>query len=124
MMIQKNVLDTIYPDVKGAISEIAKGLGIAVEYTWTIIVKQYVVKGVTELLIFVLGLSIGIIGVVLLTKYIKNNEKITWKIIPSITLLIISIIAICNVNFHMMLQGLINPEFGAMSYILDFVKTL
>lgn len=120
----KDLAGFLYPDIKTALTEIAKSLGVAVEYVWTILVKQYIVKGVAELLIFILALTLIIIGVVMLNKYIKNNTKVNWKILPSIILIICGIFSGINVDYAMMLQGLINPEFGAMNYVLEFVKTL
>lgn len=46
----KGVASEIYPDVKNALSEIARGLGIGVEYTWSVLVKQYVVIAIAELI--------------------------------------------------------------------------
>jgi hypothetical protein len=35
---------------------------------------------------------------------------------------IIGLIIACNVDYYTMLTGLINPEYGAIDYILKFVK--
>jgi hypothetical protein len=120
----KGVASEIYPDVKNALSEIARGLGIGVEYTWTVLVKQYVVIAIAELLKLILSLAIFICGIVWLWKIVKNNTAITWKIVPGVLMLIIGLSMMCSINIIEIIQGLINPDFGAINYILQFIKTL
>ena len=120
----KEVTSEIYPDVKSAITEIARGLGVGAEYVWTVLVKQYVVLGIAELLKFILFLAILIIGIVFTIKVINNSKEITWKIIPSLILAIMGLSLITSIDYIVILQGLINPDFGAINYVLDFIKTL
>ena len=113
----------IYPDVKAAVVQIADALGVAATYVWGVLVKQYVVHGVAELLMFILGIVLVICAIFSIRKQMRA-EVITWKIIPGIFLAFIALVAFCNVDYVVMLQGLINPDFGAINYILDFVKTM
>lgn len=113
----------IYPDVKAAVVQIADALGVAATYVWTVLVKQYVVHGVAELLMFVLGVVLVICAIFSIRKQMRA-EVITWKIIPGVLVAFIALVAFCNVDYVVMLQGLINPDFGAINYILDFVKTM
>ena len=80
-----------------------------------------VVKGAVEILHLVFALIFIIFGCVLFSKNF-NSTQITWKIIPGIIVVIIGLIIACNVDYYTMLMGLINPEFGAINYILEFVK--
>ena len=120
----KSVAETIYPDAKAAVSELAKALGVGAEYVWSVLVKQFVVKGIAELLVFVLGLLLLIAGIVWLARYLIKNAEVDWKIIPSIMLLLASIVILVDVEYVNMLQGIINPDFGAINYVLDFIKEL
>jgi hypothetical protein len=120
----KDATSGIYPDVKNAITEIARGLGVGAEYVWTVLVKQYVVLGIAELLKFILFLTILIIGIVLTIKVVNNSKEINWKIIPSVILTIIGLSLITSIDYITILQGLINPDFGAINYILEFIKSL
>lgn len=120
----KGATGELYPDVKDAVSAIANGIGVATEYVWTVLVKQFVVKGVAHLLTFLLGLGLIITGLVLLFKFMKTNDIITWKIIPGLIFMIVGISVAVNVNYLEMLQGLINPAYGAIDYILNYVKML
>ena len=117
----KSLTSTIYPDVKAAVAQIASALGVAAEYVWTALVKSFVVKGAVEVLHLVFALIFIILGCVLFSKNFKS-EQITWKIIPGIVVVIIGLIVASNVDYYTMLMGLINPEFGAINYILEFVK--
>lgn len=120
----KEVTSEIYPDVKSAITEIAKGLGVGAEYVWTTLVKQQVVLGVTELIELLLILVLIIIGIVWLWKTIKKNESITWKVLPGAFLILFGTLMFGRVDLITIVQGLINPDFGAINYVLDFIKTL
>ena len=120
----KDATSEIYPDVKSAITEIARGLGVGAEYVWTTLVKQQVVLGVTELIELLLILSLIIIGVVWLWKTIKKNESITWKVLPGAFLILFGTLMLGRVDLVTIVQGLINPDFGAINYVLDFIKTL
>lgn len=117
----KSLTSTIYPDVKAAITQIASAIGIAAEYVWTALVKSFVVKSAVEILHFVFALVLIILGCILFSKNFKSAQ-ITWKIIPGMIIVIIGLIVAFNVDYYTMLMGLINPEFGAINYILEFVK--
>lgn len=120
----KDVTAEIYPDVKNAITEIARGLGVGAEYVWTVLVKQQVVLGITELIELLLILCLIIIGVVWLWKTIKKNESISWVVLPGAFLILFGSFMFGNVDLTTIIQGLINPDFGAINYVLDFIKTL
>ena len=120
----KGIATEIYPDVKNAITEIARGLGVGAEYVWTVLVKQQVVLGITELLelLFILGLII--VGIVWLWKIIKKNKSISWIVLPGAFLILFGMLMFGKVDFITIIQGLVNPDFGAINYVLDFIKTL
>jgi hypothetical protein len=120
----KDVTAEIYPDVKNAITEIAKGLGVGAEYVWTVLVKQQVVLGITELIELLLILCLIIIGVVWLWKTIKKNEAISWVVLPGAFLILFGTLMFGRVDLITIIQGLVNPDFGAINYVLNFIKTL
>ena len=120
----KDVTAEIYPDVKSAITEIARGLGVGAEYVWTVLVKQQVVLGITELIELLFILVLIIVGIVWLWKTVKKNESITWVVLPGAFLILFGTFMFGNVDLTTIIQGLINPDFGAINYVLDFIKTL
>lgn len=118
----KSGTETIFPSVKEAIGSIAKSIGVAAEHVYGILVKKYIVIAVKELLFFIASILLLIIGWVGYNK--RSKEKITYSIIPSVMCFCIGIIMFMCINFDNMLMGLINPEYGALNYILDYSKSL
>lgn len=118
----KSAVSELYPDVKSAIISIAQGIGIAAEHVYEVLVKKYVVIGVVELLIFILAAFLLIFGFVSTYKYINSYKVITWKIVFPVLLIVIGGITAYNVNYYDMLMGIINPEFGAINYILEYAR--
>ena len=114
----------IYPDVKSAVVSIGKAIGVAAEHVYGVLVKKYLVLGVKQAFIFLIGLMALIIGIIGWRKYTKNNQPITYRIILPTALSIIGTIVLFNVNYDEMLMGLINPEYGAINYILEYTKDI
>jgi hypothetical protein len=112
----------LYPDVKAAVIEIAKAIGVGAEHLYTVLVRNYIVIGVKELLVFVGGLIALIIGICWFAKLAKS--QITFLVVAPIFLLILGLSFITGVDYEAMLMGIINPEWGAINYILDFTKDI
>ena len=114
----------LYPDIKTAISHIAEGIGVAAEHVYVVLVKKFLVDGVKELAVFILGIFLLILSYCQWSKLIKNEKRITYKsLIPGIFALT-GIITVLCVDFNELFMGLINPEYGAINYILEYSKTL
>lgn len=113
---------TIYDEVKSAVVSIGKGIGCAAEHVYTIIVKKYIVEGISELCYFLLGIIILIFGLIKTNKYFKDKERIDWRCIFPFGLLIASVTILCTTEFSDMLVNLINPEWKALEYIIDTAK--
>lgn len=120
----KSGTGSLYPDVKKAIVSIANSLGIAAEHVYTVLVKKYVVLGVKELGIFIGAIVLLLFGYFGWNKKTKGDTPITYKVIPHVLFMILGTCMLFNVNYDDMLMGLINPEYGAINYILDFSKGL
>lgn len=115
---------SLYPDVKKAVVSIANSLGVAAEHVYTVLVKKYVVLGVKELGVFIGAIVLLLFGYFGWNKKTKGDTPITYKIIPQALFMILGVCMLFNVNYDDMLMGLINPEYGAINYILDFSKGL
>lgn len=120
----KDAITTLYPEVKGAVISIAKALGVAAEHVYTVLVKKFVVDGIVQLLPFILGLFLVGIGWFKLGKYFKINEKINWHILYPVFLIAFGIISLSAVDYNIMVMGLVNPEYGALNYILEYSKEM
>ena len=84
--------------------------------------------GVKELMIFCGGLILFIVGLII---WLKKTSKegpitmyITYSLIAPSIMLFVGLVMMVNVNYDNMLMGLINPEYGAIDYILEYSKTI
>lgn len=119
----KTAVSELAPEIKTAIIAIAQSLGVAVEHVYTVLVKKFVVDGVTQLIPFLIGFILLVLGWIKLDKYIKQTPAINWHILYPAILLIVGIVCLTTVNYQTMFMGLINPEYGAINYILEYSKT-
>jgi hypothetical protein len=113
----------VYPDVKAAIISIGKALGIAAEHVYGVLVKQYFVHGVKQLFMLITGLLMLIIGYIG-WKRVTTNNPISYRVIVPSIIMLTGLITMCDVNYDDMFTGLINPEYGAINYILEYTKSL
>ena len=120
----KGGTSTIMPSVKDAVVSIGKSIGVAAEHVYNVLVKKYVVMGVKELMIFVGGVILLIVGLIIWLKKTGKDGPITYSLIAPAAMFLIGVIMMINVNYDNMLMGLINPEYGAIDYILEYSKTL
>lgn len=114
----------IYPDVKAAVISIGKAIGVAAEHVYGVLVKKYFVMGVKQAGICLIGLIAMIIGFIGWKRATPVGQPITYRVIVPLVFMITGLITMCNVNYDDMLMGLINPEYGAINYILEYTKDL
>ena len=129
----KNTVDTaslykeIYTDVKTGLQSLASGLKVGVEHVYSVLVKQQVVKSVGWLIIWILSVFMLINWF----RSYKSNE--VWivdeeypsglgiiRILQIVIFGIVFIVCLCNIDETV--TGFINPEYGALKEIMDFVK--
>lgn len=120
----KDAITSLYPDIRSAVVAIGQAIGVAAEHVYTVLVKKFVVDAIVQLLPFLLGLLLIGIAWFKMSGYFKVHEKIEWHILYPITLLVAGIIALCCVDYNVMVMGLVNPEYGALNYILEYSKEM
>jgi len=120
----KELLGDVYPDVRSAIIQIGKAIGVAAEHVYTVLVKKYVVEGIKYLIILAGGIILLIIGGVSISKHIKAGKRLTYVLIMPSLCLVVGLIMVTKVDYDAMLMGLVNPEWGAINYILEYSKEL
>lgn len=104
---QKAVLDAKIPaSIKAGVEALAKGLGVAAIELWSIFVRQYVVKGLTELFTALILVGSGIF-LFHLVGY--------WGLIP---------IAASLQFFYGTIMLLGNPKYYAITDITDKINEL
>ena len=112
----------IYPDVKAAIVSIGKAIGVAAEHVYMVLVKKYFVMGIKHAFVFMFGFIAFIYGLIGWKRNTKYDQPINYRLILPVAFIIGGLITLCNVNYDQMLMGLINPEYGAIDYILNYTK--
>ena len=120
----KDAVTTLYPEVKSAVVSIAKALGVAAEHVYMVLVKKFVVDGIVQTLIFVLGIVLLIVGWFKFDRYVKSTTKVTWLCLYPLAILVAGIVTLTQVDYTTMMMGLVNPEYGALNYILEYSKSL
>lgn len=97
---------------------------MAAEHVYTVLVKKYVVEGVAQLLIFIGSIILLIFGIRGVNKFVNTESVITWKVLFPLAFSIIGLVMLCNVNYNNMLMGIINPEYGAINYIIEYTQSM
>lgn len=104
---QQAVLDAKLPaSIKAGVEAIAKGLGVAAVELWSIFVRQYVVKGITELFTAFVLVGSGIF-LIHLVSY--------WSLIP---------MAASLPFFYGTIMLLGNPKYWAIQDITEKINEL
>lgn len=120
----KDLIKSAYPEVKEAVKAIAGAIGVAAEHVYGVLVKKFVVDGIMHAMWFVAGLILVIFGFRSSNKYMKHNDVITWKVVFPVLYIGIGAIILACVNYTDMLMGIINPEYGAINYIIEYTQTM
>lgn len=120
----KEGFSNLYPDIKSAVMSIGHAIGVAAEHVYTVLVKKYFVLGVKQAGICLIGLIAFIWGILWWNKVTPKGQPISYRVILPFILFLGGIITMCNVDYDEMLMGLINPEYGAINYILEYTKEL
>lgn len=115
----------MYSDFKSAIGAMASSLKVGAEHVYMVLVKQQIVKSITKLILFV-------IGIILMSNWIKRYKSDEeWfddadptgigfirlgQLIFSIMLILVGLICLDDI-----ITGFINPEYGALDEIISWI---
>lgn len=132
----KLTLIKVYNDTKAGLAGLAGALKTPVTHVYEILVKQQIVESITYLTVF---LGFLIISLIMLSIFNKSYKKIQnpddpWyndnlddhpltllSLLLAIFLVLITTIIFC-VNIGDIVNGFVNPEYGAIKKIVSFVK--
>ena len=121
----------VYEDAKAGIVGLAKALKQPAIHIYGILVKQQVVNSITYIFFFILTIVFTILSL----NWIRNakwgdsdicEEEDCWNVNATLGLIfgiisfVLIIVSICNIQN--MIMGFVNPEYGAIKDILNFVK--
>lgn len=117
----------VYNDFKSGLIGIANALKVGVEHVYYVLVKQQIVKAVMWLLLGIFGF-IFILAYKRMYEFGKKNsydsDGASW--IPFVLQMFVGVVLIGLFlgNIDTIVTGFINPEFGAMKDIVEFVNEL
>ena len=120
----KDAATALYPDIKQAIVAIAQAIGVAAEHVYTVLVKKFIVDAIVQSFPFLLGLLLIGIGWYKMANFFKTKDKVDWHIIYPTLMLLFGLIALSCVDYNTMVMGFVNPEYGALNYILEYSKAM
>ncbi len=118
----KLTVNKVYSDVKAGMQGLGSALKVGAEHVYHVLAKKQLVDSITTLIIYIIG-SIVILLVLRLTIFLNNKEE---DIATGLGILLIFITTIfiiyfaCSINNCVM--GFVNPEYGAIKEIINFVK--
>lgn len=118
----------VYGDVKAGIVGLASALKVGAEHVYKVIVKQQVVNAITYvviiLVLLILCLRFWSMHKTAVVKHGEYWEDYASAVVPLIGSIITGLIAIIMFirTSNDIVMGLVNPEYGAMKDILEFVK--
>lgn len=129
----KELTEQIYSDVKSVIAGLAKELKVEAENVYAVIKSQQVVKStvnIIEYVLLILMLILGIKGIFIGYKHCSTDSYgdknfdhplFIFSSIATVLLLAISI-GLFSATITETITGFINPDFGAINYILQLIK--
>ncbi len=120
---------TVYNDAKEGITGLAKALKVPADHVYKILVKQQIIKAITEFIgWFCIPLVLSIIGYRISRKYkffteetIKESEGAS-AFLGGIAAGVPLLFLFFGCDWSIIIGGLINPEYGAIQDIWKFVK--
>lgn len=108
--------DTI---VAKAYSAVSKGS----IHTYQILKTQQLVKSLHHLFYFIIGILFTFVMYDRIKLYINDNSDTNLGILIFTSLLYLSLVVFNTCNFNEMLTGFMNPEYGAILEVIQFIKT-
>lgn len=117
---------TIYTDIKTNIGALASALKVGAEHVYYVLVKQQVVNSIVWLIVAIIVIF-GFRGMLKYTTWCRENKIDEDNVGHTFGLLfgwVFTVIAVGIVIFHIdvIVTGFVNPEYGAIMDIVNFVK--
>jgi len=133
-------LGVVYRDLKVGIESMGKALKVGATHVYEVLVRQQIAKSILWVVVMIFTIVVLILAWKLSNgadwkewndrstkkNNINNAELPNGRFIISVIFWIIGIISLIVVGLHLdtMVYGFVNPEYGAMSDIVDFINQI
>lgn len=142
--ISNNVVDvvnTVFDKTTEAITQLASALKVPTDHVYTILIKQQLVQSLSSLLVSIFVILLGLL-IVKFTYRDWDNKNKQWRamndrsddynhwdlddggwiyLVPlGFLISLVGIIVLCA-SFNNIITGFINPEYGAIKDIMNFL---
>lgn len=123
----KVTLSTVYKDVKEGLKGLGAALKVGSEQVFAVLVAQQKVKSITNIVLFIFS----IIGFWIFYKSFKKGAEKEWDFDGTVGYaiqMVVSGIFGCGLMIYSLvcldetITGLINPEYGAIKDIFEFIR--
>mgnify|MGYP003403491332 CR=1 FL=1 len=113
----------IYNDITSGISAIATGLKVGAEHVYTILVKKYMIDGITSGLLTLLSIIAFLWFLNKKTLKLDSNSEFP-EVFPVliVTIILFGFVISGLVNLSNILNNIFNPEYEALKFILEQAK--
>lgn len=126
----KITMNKVYEDVKYGLQGLASALKTGVEHVYIVLVKQQIVNAITNVIITFLLFLCPLFYIVRYRKWAEEKNKQGgsdgWIVLWFFTTIAPMV---CGLIFFLAtaqdtVMGFVNPEYGALQNIFEFVKTI
>ncbi len=117
-------------DIKTALQSLGETLKVGSEHVYTVLVKQQIVWAIVYFLLLVFGIVALTLGYKFFGKTEFDGEDLKKGRVLDVIITVISflggLILVLIGIFHIpdMVTGFVNPEYGAMNDIVDWIKKM
>jgi len=116
----------VYNDVKAGLSGLSQSLKVGAEYVFTIMVKQQVVEAISCLILLVLALFLIVnwfYAYKSTERWYNSDDPTLIGVVRVFQLFFGTVMVLISLfNIDTIVMGFINPEYGAVKDIIEFVK--
>lgn len=121
----KLTIGKVYSDVKEGLKGLGSALKVGSEHVYSVLVKQQIVQAVTDLILILIVITTAF-PLFKLLKYICQHDDLdeifgvlVFSVFLCIGWVVVVVIGLAHIN--QIVTGFVNPEYGALKDIMDFV---
>lgn len=112
----------VYNDVKSGLKGLREALKVGSEHVYQVMVRQQVINAITDVMAFVFCIIIWFIFYKLMKA--SDFDRVNWQSVVGVIIGILNSAFLVVLLFCLstILTGFLNPEYGAIKDIVEFIK--